>query len=131
MAGVILVYDISKASTFRNCLDWLQQLEAAAKQKPVSILVGNKKDLVSQREVTTQMGQDFANQHGLLFMETSAKSENGNAVPQVFSTLGHQIYHNIQSFKIQPGTEGSGVKRGFYVLYQEQHGQKKSGCCFS
>lgn len=42
-------------------------------------LVGNKSDLDSKREVQVEEGEEFAQENGMLFMETSAKTaENVN-----------------------------------------------------
>ncbi|KAB2094059.1 hypothetical protein ES319_A02G132200v1 [Gossypium barbadense] len=47
--------------------------------KLVMALVGNKSDLDSKREVQVEEGEEFAQENGMLFMETSAKTaENVN-----------------------------------------------------
>ena len=38
------------------------------------ILVGNKSDLEHRRAVTFEEGSAFAKEHGLIFLETSAKT---------------------------------------------------------
>jgi hypothetical protein len=38
------------------------------------MLIGNKSDLESKRAVSYAEGEAFAQQHGLFFMETSAKT---------------------------------------------------------
>ena len=40
----------------------------------VIMLCGNKSDLESRRAVTYEEGEAFAAQHGLVFLETSAKT---------------------------------------------------------
>ena len=37
------------------------------------VVVGNKSDLDARRQVSTNEGEMFAREHGLIFMETSAK----------------------------------------------------------
>jgi Ras-related protein Rab-2A len=37
-------------------------------------LVGNKKDLENKRQVSFEEGEALANEHGLMFLETSAKT---------------------------------------------------------
>ncbi|XP_666418.1 Rab2 GTPase [Cryptosporidium hominis TU502] len=56
------------------------------------ILVGNKSDL-DRREVTTEEGVEFAEQNGLLFIETSAKTSNN--VEEAFLKVAEKIYKNI------------------------------------
>ena len=38
------------------------------------MLIGNKGDLEARREVKKEEGEAFAREHGLVFMETSAKT---------------------------------------------------------
>lgn len=38
------------------------------------MLIGNKSDLDTRRQVSTEEGERFAKEHGLIFMETSAKT---------------------------------------------------------
>lgn len=38
------------------------------------MLIGNKSDLAHRRAVTTEEGELFAKEHGLIFMEASAKT---------------------------------------------------------
>ena len=38
------------------------------------MLIGNKSDLAHRRAVSTQEGEQFAKENGLVFMETSAKT---------------------------------------------------------
>eukprot|EP01134_Creolimax_fragrantissima_P006748 CFRG6748T1 len=53
------------------------------------ILVGNKKDLESFREVSIVDGQTFANQHHIGFLETSAKTAEG--VTEMFIDITNRI----------------------------------------
>ena len=60
--------------TFDNLSSWLEELrETVDKNMPI-MLVGNKSDLAYDRTVRTEEGEQFANKHGLLFMECSAKT---------------------------------------------------------
>lgn len=47
--GVLLVYDISKRSSFENLDKWLNEVRDHADEKVEIILVGNKSDLEKQR----------------------------------------------------------------------------------
>ena len=69
----LLVYDITRRQTFENLIRWLEDMRDNAYSKMIILLVGNKCDLVSEREVSTAEGQEFANKHNLIFFETSAK----------------------------------------------------------
>ncbi|KAL6061229.1 Ras-related protein Rab-11A [Balamuthia mandrillaris] len=70
--GALLVYDISKATTFKNLDRWLEELKENAVPDIVVMLVGNKSDLKHIREVSVEEGTKYAEEHHLSFIETSA-----------------------------------------------------------
>ena len=51
-AGALLVYDISSRDSFNNLANWLTDARTLASPAIVIVLVGNKKDLEDEREVT-------------------------------------------------------------------------------
>ncbi|CCJ31255.1 unnamed protein product [Pneumocystis jirovecii] len=70
--GALLVYDISKQTTFENIQRWLKELRDHADSNIVIMLVGNKSDLRHLRAVSTDDGKNFSTTNGLSFIETSA-----------------------------------------------------------
>lgn len=60
----------------------------------VIMLIGNKSDLDSRREVKREEGEAFAREHGLVFMETSAKTAAN--VEEAFINTAKEIYEKIQ-----------------------------------
>ena len=73
-AGIILVYSVNDRKSFTNVDMWMKQIKAKAGDDVTIILVANKCD-VSDRQVETAEGQELADQYGIKFFETSAKSE--------------------------------------------------------
>jgi len=71
--GVIVVYDISDRETYDSVARWLDDTQKYAPDSAIKMLVGNKSDLTTERQVSEKEGQDFAKQHNMLFMEASAK----------------------------------------------------------
>lgn len=71
-AGALLVYDISKRKTFAAVERWLSELRAHAARDVAVVLIGNKADLIADREVPTADGRRAAERFGLPFLETSA-----------------------------------------------------------
>ena len=59
------------------------------------MLIGNKADLESRRQVSFEEGKTFAANNGLIFMETSAKTAAN--VEAAFVQTADRIYKNIQS----------------------------------
>jgi len=79
----LLVYDVTHRDTFNTLGGWLAELQGHS--DPAVILVGNKADLPTPRQVEKEEGKDFAEQHGLLFAEVSARGIAD--VEAVFMTL--------------------------------------------
>lgn len=68
----IIVYDTTNRASFENLNSWLTLINAIdAKQHPI-VLVGNKIDRVSERQVSREEATAWAQQHGANFFETSA-----------------------------------------------------------
>ena len=83
--GIFLIYDITNRDSFKNLENWLIEIEKNASQNVLKILIGNKSDLVDDREIKTEEGQAFANRNGMKFNETSAKMNTN--VNEAFETL--------------------------------------------
>ncbi|CAF90842.1 unnamed protein product [Tetraodon nigroviridis] len=71
-AGALLVYDITRRDTFNHLTTWLEDARQHSNSNMVIMLIGNKSDLESRREVKKEEGEAFAREHGLIFMENSA-----------------------------------------------------------
>merc|ERR1712146_10828 len=73
-AGALLVYDITRRETFTHLTSWLEESRQHASPNMTIMLIGNKCDDDDKRAVSREEGEAFAKQHGLLFLETSAKT---------------------------------------------------------
>ncbi|KKK24136.1 hypothetical protein P175DRAFT_0501571 [Aspergillus ochraceoroseus IBT 24754] len=114
-SGALLVFDITRPSTFVSCTQWLQDLRQIAEEGIVVILVGNKSDLVgdgsesNQRRVTTQEAEEWCRMNNVVrYLETSAKS--GEGVERAFLEVAERIYRNIEAGKYDLNDRRSGVK---------------------
>ena len=71
----ILVYAIDNEESFKNISSWLTELKKQASPEIKTILVGNKCDLESNREVTKDDAEKLRKEKNMdLFFETSAKT---------------------------------------------------------
>nr|CCA15884.1 Chloride Channel (ClC) Family putative [Albugo laibachii Nc14] len=73
--GILMVYDVTDDHSFQNIRNWMTQIKQNASTNVNKILIGNKCDVdPSERAVTTEQGQELADEFGIEFFETSAKS---------------------------------------------------------
>lgn len=71
--GAMLVYDITSRASFENLPYWLKQLKEHTHRNIAVSLVGNKCDREHERAVSTAEGLEFAESHGMDFVESSAR----------------------------------------------------------
>ena len=105
-AGVLLVYDITDYKSFVDVDVWVRELGRFTDLTTIElVLLGNKSDKAEERQVTVEQGQKLAQQHGCVFLETSAKTAAN--IDTAFSTLLGQVYHNkIQGYtQLPPGVQ--------------------------
>ncbi len=82
----MIVYDVTKEATFEHVGKWLEKVESSAdSDKIIKMLVGNKTDLENMRGVTTNDGEECAEDHDMLFIETSALDATN--VEEAFHTI--------------------------------------------
>ncbi|GAY51200.1 hypothetical protein CUMW_132450 [Citrus unshiu] len=60
--------------TFNRANKLVQELQRQGNQIVVMALAANKSDLDSQREVPTEEGEQFSQENGMFYIETSAKT---------------------------------------------------------
>jgi len=93
--GALLVYDVTRMTTFQSCLKWLEELRQNAEPNIVIMLVGNKNDLTEKdptaRQVYPEQADEFARQHGLFFNEASAVTSFN--VKHIFESLLQEVYN--------------------------------------
>lgn len=72
--------------TFSRAQTWVKELQRQASPSIVIALAGNKADLANKRVVEYDEAQTYADENGLLFMETSAKTAMN--VNDIFLAIG-------------------------------------------
>ena len=127
-SGALLVFDITRRSTFLSATSWLRDLRQIAEDGIVIVLVGNKSDLASastvlpsspsqdssegkdnKRQVTKEEAEEWCRANDVMqYVETSAKS--GEGVERAFLEVAERIYQNIEAGKYDLNDRRSGVK---------------------
>jgi len=114
--SALVVYDLTKPTSLVKARHWVAELQRQASPGIVIALVGNKVDLTNEdsadgatskdndttegepdeadsggdaRKISTKEGREYAEEEGLLFFETSAKS--GLNVQEVFTAIANAI----------------------------------------
>ncbi|XP_077292484.1 RAS oncogene family member Rab14 [Arctopsyche grandis] len=107
-AGALMVYDITRRSTYNHLSSWLTDTRSLTNPSTVIFLIGNKADLESQRDVTYEEAKQFADDNGLMFVEASAKT--GQNVEEAFLETAEKIYQSIQDGRLDLNAAESGVQ---------------------
>lgn len=91
---IILVYDVTNMESFQNIAEWYKKLENANSGKELhGALIGNKLDLMDRQVVSSEMGQNMAEQLHLHFFECSAKDMRNIDAP--FQTIAKEYYDQV------------------------------------
>ncbi|KAF8346282.1 putative ras-related protein rab-18 [Amanita rubescens] len=123
--SVILVYDVTSRETFDMIERWYTEIEKNTTAPVVKMLVGNKVDKVSSREVSTLEGKVYARVTDSLFAEASAKT--GVGVTEMLRVLVKKM---LETHKLKVRRPRSQTIK----LDQEQQSRsdsntKKGSCC--
>ncbi|CAI0449189.1 unnamed protein product [Linum tenue] len=114
--GALLVYDVTRHSTFEN----------------VARLIGNKSDLRHLVAVQTEDAKAFSERESLYFMETSALTATN--VESAFTEVLSQIYKIVSKRAVEGSSDGStsvSLKGETIDVKQEGSVLKRMGCCSS
>ena len=88
----ILTYDVTNEQSLESLNYWLNELNDKVEiDNMVLCLAGNKSDIEgSRRQVSTAKGKAFAEEHNMIFYETSAKT--GAGVKELFQAIAVKEY---------------------------------------
>jgi len=79
--GILLVFDITNKKSFEMISFWIKEVNEKTDVGKIDLLlVGNKVDMEDDREVTKENANKLAQDIGIVYFETSAKSFEGTKV---------------------------------------------------
>jgi len=119
--GIIVVYDTTDSETFEHVKTWLHEIDRYASENVNKLLVGNKSDLTSKRQVDTEAAKEFATQVNIPFLETSAK--NATNVEDAFMTMAGEIKKRMATTPVSEGNKSKIHVSG------KTESVKSGGCC--
>ncbi|KAJ8633425.1 hypothetical protein MRB53_026761 [Persea americana] len=108
--GALLVYDVTRHTTFENVERWLKELRDHTDPNIVVMLIGNKSDLRHLVAVSTEDGKSFAQRENLYFMETSALEATN--VENAFAEVLTHIYHIVSKKAVEAELDAAQTRVG-------------------
>ncbi|KAH7680063.1 Small GTPase superfamily, partial [Aphelenchoides avenae] len=88
--AVIIAFDITNRDSFVKTKEWSKVARTVGQyERAVIVLVGNKVDMASVRQVSFEEAHDFANGERLSYFETSAKEVTG--VTDLFDAIAQRL----------------------------------------
>lgn len=115
--GVIFVYDVTAEQTFNSVERWFSEATSNLRQKVPMLLIGNKIDLEDQRQIPSERGAKFAEDHGMEFLEGSALLDTN--IREAFERMAQSL---VKATRVEPKAETKKLSEGASI-------KKKQGCC--
>ena len=72
--GIMIVFDITDKDSFNNVNMWYNEIQKYASSNIKTILIGNKADFESKRQVDYSEAKEYADSMNMTYFETSAKT---------------------------------------------------------
>ena len=123
-----MVYDITQRSSFDALSKWIQEVRDSTNNKYHVLLLGNKIDLEDERNVSQLEGQNYAQENGFKFFETSAKTNQENCVDSAFHHLIEEITEKVVLEERKAFEEEIQIQRKKTLKFDPEALGKKS-CC--
>ncbi|MGB5909895.1 MAG: Rab family GTPase [Promethearchaeia archaeon] len=95
--GMILVFDITRSSTFSNINNWYSTAVKYGLSGIPRILIGNKIDLKDDRKIIMPMAEHLSEKLNAPYFETSALK--GDNVKLIFHKIAELVYKSKEELK--------------------------------
>ena len=96
-SGIILIFDVTNIKSYENIKKWINEIKEEISEKVSIVLIGNKIDNVQERKISKDQGEKLANEIGVKFFETSAKT--GEGINESVFFLVKKIFENDPEVK--------------------------------
>lgn len=125
-AAVLFVFDISNRNSFTSIGSWIADSDQLSPPTATKVLVANKIDLQSQRQVSSHEATEFASHYGLKLFESSALT--GERVEDVFLQTAEEAYRKSREGRFETRRAMSLDKKPVEDFKYPSNGY---GCCRS
>jgi len=124
----VVVYDITQSASLEKARNWIRELQRQADPSIVIALCGNKTDLSSMRQVSQEEAQKYAEEEGLMWAETSAKT--GEGVSDIFTAIAKKLPQTAQPSSARAAaTRGGASGRAGVDLNKQSNALAPSDNC--
>ena len=124
--AIVFVFDVTTMTSFNNLTEWLSEVNRAVGNNVHRTLIGNKCDL-TEREVKSELATAFASQHGMPYLETSAK--NSENIDELFRRLAQTLRDNLSERRLKGPNQSMKAERTVNLQSPRQESSGGSGCC--
>ena len=129
-SAFLLVFDLSRKSTFINIYNWIKTIKENTKPKFL-LLIGNKSDMTAEREVNKEDINSYCEKNSLNYIEISAK--NNDNVEKIFKEVAFKLYSEI---KLKKGSEDKELKefqvggyKNITIANEKKDELHRNSCC--
>ena len=125
----IIIYSVTNKNSFQHVENWIKELKINSDKNIKTILVGNKCDLVKERKISYEEGENLKKKHKLdYFMEASAKT--GNNAKNILIEAAKILYKGYSELKTNDENNTlNDSKSNSQKLDSEKSVTKKKKCC--
>ena len=123
--GIVLIYDISNQKSFESIAEWTISIKNLPEEDYPILLIGNKCDLIEERIVEKNEGEEEARKNGFLFYETSNK--DGTNIEESINFLISKILEKRKT-KNENENKNKNESTNKFQLDKNKTGKRKKFC---
>ena len=126
----LIVFDLTSHRSFEALPSWIEAFYKSGPEQKNTILIGNKKDLINERQVTKEEVELFSQTNNMMYFETSARE--GDNIDYVFNYTAKKLLEfyeesgNDIKRQLTPNTQKQ-INNFQEIRIEETH--EKKHCC--
>ena len=126
----LIVFDLTSHRSFEALPSWIEAFYKSGPEQKNTILIGNKKDLINERQVTKEEVELFSQTNNMMYFETSARE--GDNIDYVFNYTAKKLLEfyeesgNDIKRQLTPNTQKQ-INNFQEIRIEETHDKKH--CC--
>ena len=93
--AVIFIFDLTDRESFNNIDMWCEIFKETRGTEFNALILGNKNDLVNERQVTSEEAKDLARRRGMDYLEVSARNDQATRCRECLESLVDSLVYEI------------------------------------